>query len=219
MTDLVQVFKECWDEAVADRREKSPSFQPSDYVATGRAAAAYGGKRTEKWWLDNGPAMVEKYIAWRKSSGWAILDVNGTPAVELELNFPLPGVDMLVKGFIDRIFVTAAGEPVIVDIKTGRTPETPEQLGLYRVGMQEVHGISIDWGGFWSPDKGFGGFIDLRPWTAERFGVLFSQAVAGINAGAFLPNPANNCKSWCGVAHACAVVGGADAARYDSLST
>jgi hypothetical protein len=36
----------------------------------------------------------------------------------------------------------------------------------------------------------------------------FEQAIAGINAGCFLAQPANNCKSWCGVAQYCKAVGG-----------
>jgi hypothetical protein len=36
----------------------------------------------------------------------------------------------------------------------------------------------------------------------------FEQAISGINAGCFLAQPANNCKSWCGVAQWCKAVGG-----------
>lgn len=58
----------------------------------------------------------------------------------------------------------------------------------------------------------------LTSWTPERFSIIFQHAIAGINAGSFLPNPANNCKDWCGVARFCAITGGPDAAGHDELS-
>jgi hypothetical protein len=133
--------------------------------------------------------------------------------------FTLPGMDMMVKAFIDRVFVLPTGEVAIVDLKTGRTPETAEQLGLYRVGLGIVHNIWPDWGYFWSPGgKGHGQPIDLTAWTPERFSIMFNQAIAGINAGAFLPQPANSCRNWCGVARYCSAVGGAEAHGVDSLA-
>lgn len=135
MTTVEQEFRKAWDEELADAQRRSPSFKPEDYTATGRAAAKYGGKRNADWWLDNGPGMVQDWIDWRRSSGWTLIDIANRPAVEVALNFQLPGLDMPIQAYIDRVFATPAGEPVVVDIKTGsRTPETPEQLGLYRVG-------------------------------------------------------------------------------------
>ena len=43
---------------MAARREQSPSYEVGDYVKTGRASAAYGGKRNLDWWMDNGPAIL-----------------------------------------------------------------------------------------------------------------------------------------------------------------
>lgn len=211
-------FQEAWDAEVANRQERSPSFSPDEYTATGRASAKYGGKRNADWWRDNGPGMVQDWINWRQETGWDILTVSGNPCVEIELRFNLPNLDMQVLAYIDRVFVTKAGEPVIVDLKTGRTPESPEQLGLYRVGMGIVHGIWIDWGYYWSPGKGHGQPIDLTAWTPERFSVLFNNAINGINAGYFNPNPQNGCVNWCGLARYCAVVGGAEAKGVDSLA-
>ena len=219
MTTVEAKFAETWASEVEDRKRRSPNFKVEDYTATGRAAAAYGGKRTEQWWLDNGPAMVQDWIDWRKQTGWSLIEINGKPSVEVDLLFELPGVDLPIKAYIDRVFALPTGEFGIVDLKTGRTPETPEQLGLYRVGLGLVHNIWCDWGWFWSPGgKGHGQPIDLRPWTPERFSILFNQAIAGINAGAWLPNAQNNCKSWCGTARYCAATGGAEAAGHDSLA-
>lgn len=219
MTTVEQKFKQAWDAEIKDRMERSPSFKPEDFTATGRASAKYGGKRNAEWWLDNGPQMVQDWIDWRQQTGWIIPEIGGQLAVEIELNFTLPNMDMMVKAFIDRVFVLPTGELAIVDLKTGRTPETPEQLGLYRVGLGMVHNLWPTWGYFWSPGgKGHGQPLDLTRYTPDYFSALFEQAVNGINAGAFLPQPANNCKSWCGVARFCAAVNGPEAQGVDSLA-
>lgn len=219
MTSVEAKFKECWDEEVANRQKQSPSFTPDQFTATGRASAKYGGKRNTDWWLDNGGQMVQDWIDWRKQTNWDILTIAGKPCVEIELRFVLPGMDMQVLAYIDRVFVLPTGELAVVDLKTGRTPETPEQLGLYRVGLGLVHNYWPDWGYFWSPGgKGHGQPLDLTMYTPEYFSALFQQAVAGVNAGTFLPQPANSCKNWCGVARYCHAVGGAEAKGHDPLA-
>jgi hypothetical protein len=47
---------------------------------------------------------------------------------------------------------------------------------------------------------------------------MFNGAIAGINSGCFLPQPANGCANWCGVARYCAVTGGPEAKGVDSLA-
>lgn len=217
-TDLKALFEECWSAEIQDRVERSPSFKPEEYTATGRASAAYGGKRNIAWWLDNGPTMVESWVNWRANTGWLLWDINGSPAVELEVNFELPGLDHPIKAFIDRIFVLPSGELAVLDIKTGRDPETPEQLGLYAVAIWIVYGVRIKWGYYWHPEKGHGSPIDLDPWTPQMFAQMFNEAINGINARSFLPKPANNCKNWCGVARFCAVVQGEQALGHDPLA-
>jgi RecB family exonuclease len=214
------LFEEGWAEALADRQERSPSFYKSEYIATGRATAEYGGKRTEQWWLDHGPAMVQAWIDWREREGWAIWETpTGLPAIELELNVVLPG-DIPVKMFIDRVMVTKAGQLVVVDLKTGaRMPETPDQLGLYAVGIELTFGAAYRpaWGYFWHPEKAHGQPLGLDRYTAHYFSNLYNEAIKGINAGSFPPKPANACANWCGVSRFCAATGGSQAEGVDPL--
>jgi hypothetical protein len=81
-----------------------------------------------------------------------------------------------------------------------------------------VHGVRPKWGYFWSPEKGHSQPHDLDMWTPEMFAQMFNEAINGINAGSFLPQPANNCRNWCGVSRYCAVVGGAEALGNDPLA-
>lgn len=213
-----QLFKESWDAEVAKRVEQSPSYSPEDYTATGRAKAEYGGKRSTAWWLDHGPGMVQSWIDWKTEHGWTIWDVAGQPAIELSCNFTLPGLDLPIVAYIDRVYVLPTGELAVLDLKTGRTPETAEQLGLYATAIQAVHGVRPKWGYWWSPDKGHVGPFDLDHFTPEFFSLLFNEATVGINAGVFIPNPNNACKNWCGVAQFCHIVGGELASGHDPLA-
>lgn len=219
MTTVEEKFAEVWAEQVEDRKRHSPSFELADYTITGRAPAKYGGKRNVDWWMDFGPNMVRSWINWREQAKWPLAQIGGKPAVEVELNFQLPGCDMPIKAFIDRVFEPLEGDFTVVDLKTGsRTPESEEQLGLYRVGLGLVHGIWPEWGFWWSPDKGLSAPMNLEAWTPERLAIMFNNSINGINAGVFNPNPANNCKAWCGVSRFCAVVGGAEAHGVDPLA-
>jgi hypothetical protein len=205
-----ELFQKAWNEEVKNRREQSPSYSVEDYVKTGRASAQYGGKRGIEWWMDNGPGMVQAWIDWREASGWHLWELpDGSPAVEVELNIALPG-GYPMRMFIDRVMVTPAGQIVVLDIKTGRIPETAEQLGLYAYGLEQEFGWSCrpEWGYFWHPDKGHGSPQSLGMYTGDYLDEQARMAVAGINAGCFMAKPANNCANWCGVAKHCAAVGG-----------
>lgn len=221
MIDTKALFAEAWAEEVANRKAQSPSFDVADYTVTGRAAAKYGGKRNLEWWMDNGPGLVDAWVEWRKRTRWALWETpEGSPGIELQLNINLPG-DIPVKMFLDRVFVTSTGEIVVVDIKTGRTPETPEQLGLYATGIELTWGSACRpaWGYWWDANKGeHSKPMDLSKYTPAFFQQMYLGAISGINAGCFLPSPANNCGNWCGVAEFCHSVGGAKARGVDSLA-
>ena len=217
MTDLTTRFAEAWEQEIAKREAESPSFTRDQFVATGRASAAHGGKRTESYWLEEGPKMVQRWLDWREANPWQVwtLPDTGEAAIELDAAFTLPG-DIYVKAYIDRVFVTPAGELVILDIKTGREPETAEQLGLYACAIEARWGVRPTWGFFWDGQKGtHSAPMLLDQYTPEYLANVFMDAVRGINAGSFIARPANNCKAWCGVARFCAAVGGSEAEAHD----
>lgn len=219
--DTRALFRDAWDAEIEKRRTDSPSYAIEDYVVTGRAPAPYG-KRNLQWWQDNGHTLVDNWLAWRRKTRWDIWETpDGHRAIELELNVNLDVVG-LVKMFIDRIFVTPTGEIVVVDIKTGRTPETAEQLGLYSTGVELTWGPAYrpTWGFFWDAHKGEHGTPQLLDrYTPEFFRNAYTEAAAGINAGCFMAKPANNCKDWCSMARYCHAVGGPDAAGVDPLAS
>ena len=217
MIDTKALFREHWDAEVQKRLDESPSYALGDFTVTGRAPAPYG-RRTLDWWQDKGHEMVDRYVEWRKETRWDIWEPEpGVPAIELEINFSLPG-DIPVKTFIDRLFVTKVGELVLLDIKTGRTPETPEQLGLYACAVDALYGVRPAWGFWWDASKGtHSAPLSLDRYTPRYLAAVYEDAIRGINAGCFPAKPANNCKDWCSVSRFCAAVGGRDAASVDPL--
>ena len=205
--DATELFQQGWAAAVEKNLEHSPNYTVDQYTVTGRAAAAYGGKRNLQWWMDNGPGMVQAWIDWRDNhQDWHIWETpDNVLAIELELRIELPG-EIIVKGFIDRIMVTPAGQLAPLDIKTGRTPEVAEQLGLYATGLELTYGEMFrpSWGYWWDAQKGsHSNPMMLDMYTPQYLGERYAEVIRGINAGVFVAKPANSCFNWCGVSHAC----------------
>lgn len=193
---------------IGETLRRSPSFQPDDWYVSNR------GKKNAEWWREEGPRMVQRWIDWRQSTGWSLWETpTGEPGVEVGLNFTLPG-DIPIKGYIDSVWVLPGGGIAPLDVKSGRIPEFPEQLGLYAVGMEILFGIRPQWGYFWDAAKGTHGQpISLDVYTPEYMADLFGQMIAGANAGVFIPKPQMACQNWCGVARFCPAVNGELATR------
>ena len=122
---------------IAKRRAESPTVPVDQYTATGRASAKYPNKENAQWWADNGPDMVAKFAAWRDATRWDIWETpDGKSGVELEIRVELPqsGIPLLM--YIDRMYVPPSGQLVVLDIKSGRTPDIAEQLGFYATGIE-----------------------------------------------------------------------------------
>ena len=196
--DTTVLFNEQFDAALQATLERSPSFGKNDWhVSQNR-----GNPKNEDWWRTEGPKMLDRYIAWRQQTAWTVW------GIEVECNFTLPG-DIPIKAFIDNVSILPTGQAAVVDVKTGKIPDTPGQLGLYKVALKTLFDMDVQWGFFWDAKKGSHGQpIDLSQYTPEFMADLFEQAIAGHNAGVFLPKPQMNCATWCGVARYCKAVGG-----------
>lgn len=183
---------------------------PTDRIrAAGRKTRASPGGEDERWWLTNGPQMVQRWIDWRHESQWGIWTApDGRPAIELEL-WPTFG-DALVKMFIDRIMVVpGTGALVIVDLKSGkRSPKSELQLGFYRAGVAQCFGVHIRYGAYWmartgelSPVQEIGRFSPgvLAHWL-KQFELARQHRI-------FVPHLSERCRA-CGVNANCYAFGG-----------
>lgn len=168
------------------------------------------------WWLENGPLMVQRWIEWREATGWHIAEIVAgvsdtgedevIPGVEVAFEVEFNEGEPPLRGYIDRVFVTDAGERVIVDLKTGsRKPAADMQLGYYKVGLELGYDIVSTIGGYWMARKNLGDqmeVVGLERYTPEFVGRFISGFHKARETGLYLPHVTSFCKT-CGVASHC----------------
>lgn len=183
---------------------------PSELIRkAGKASKAWPDGEDEKWWLANGPAMVEKYSAWRDTVKWPVWSApDGKPGIELEILANV-GIDKPIKMIIDRVFV-AGKSPMIVDLKSGaRSPVSDLQLGIYRVGILQHYGVRIDYGAYYDARKGeLSPPLNLSRYTPSLIAHWFRMFYDAYKQQIFIPNLTTFCRS-CGVRDYCLAYGGA----------
>lgn len=217
--ELGALFEYELAQEVAGLTEAS-GVDPEQWRAGGRASKAWPNKENGAWWRANGADQVIKYAQWREQTAHLLPlweTPAGLPAIEVEINVAFRSVP--VKMFIDRVFVVAAeGTLVVVDLKSGgREPETAHQLGFYASGMEALWGIRPQYGAYYMTRKAaLTPFAPLDHYSIDQLGRELEEFNRAVDAGIFLPRRGSHCKS-CGVARACAAVGGPEAQRYDRL--
>lgn len=189
--------------AALDEQLKGSGLTPGNVPVEGVRASR---DQREEWWRANGPDMVQKYVDWREATGWRVWeDGAGQLGVEYKIDVELiPGrEDTRIVAFIDRVFVTPAGELVIVDLKTGsRKPGSNLQLGFYRAALMVQEGVTADLGGYFMNRKGTVDIVGLEKYDPEHVAGFATTLRRGVEAGVFLPNVNSFC-STCGVAQHC----------------
>lgn len=225
---LQGMFEMSLDIEIRKTEEKTP-YPKAEWHRSGRQGLQFtpsGGpnKKDEAWWRRRGPEMLASWASWRLTSGWEIADIPapddqkeeaaywGTnPGIEVEFNVDLAGIP--VRGFIDRVF-EKDGEFLVVDLKSGREPDSSAQLGTYREGLLRQYGLDARWGCYWLGETGLStSFVDLAAkWPTARVERRFAAARRRQLAGEFDPRPSNLCGS-CGVREYCAEFGGSKSAE------
>lgn len=158
------------------------------------------------WWRDRGPAMVEKYVEWRRQKAklYRILQLpDGKPALETEMLTYFGSVQ--VKAFADLVLEDInTGATVVVDRKSGkRPPKNLDQLGVYRLGLEDTFKVPM-WYGAWFMAR-TGTLTHPRPLEQYDDGSLqrrFEEMDALVTAGHFLPVTQFLC-DYCGVRPHC----------------
>ena len=178
--------------------------------AGGRKTNEWPNKENQQWWEANGPDMVVNWVKWRESKldeGWVFYEGAGLNGIEVPVEFELG--DVLVKGYIDRVFANDAGEVIVVDLKSGsRQPDSSLQLGVYSAGFRSVWGVTPSLGAYYMTRKGtITEPVSLLHYTDEVLGKWFSSAKRGIENEVFIPHVTGFCNS-CSVAQYCVAVGG-----------
>lgn len=176
-------------------------------------------------WMALGPVLVGNYITWRRSTDYVIwtgpdpatggeLDVVG---IETDLSCTLPGCEMELKAYVDRIFWSPSLEQYhIVDLKTGsRGPRTGFQFGTYAACWEQLYGLKAATGAaFMNREGSLGKPFSLEKYTPHYVGRLFSNLERAIRNDVFPAHPGSSCRM-CDVQDSCFATDGPLAERYD----
>lgn len=216
--EIEKLFHKAMDESIEERLKFEPDFTKDQWRASGRASKAWPNKENEDWWRSEGPSQVMSWVTWRMNNPqWEIATVyelggpqagQPVPGVELKVDAVIGGVQVV--GYIDRLFHRNQTELLVVDIKSGaREPESKEQLGTYRVMIEETYGVTPTWGAYWmSRQGGTTEFEDLNLWPKVRLDHTYSTVRRQQEEGMFLPKVTGMCNG-CSVRDYCFAVNGA----------
>lgn len=209
--DSRAVFEQRW----AENYKLADNGMP--FRAGGKKSIAYPNKEDARWWLDNGPKMLDYWVQFREVSGYTIYELpDGAKAVETELNTEIGGVNM--KGFLDRLMVSPEGELIVVDIKTSsKAPVTYTQLGTYAILTEKTMGIRPVKGAYWMARTGeLTEPVELDHYTENRLATHVKGFNIAVENNIFIPQPGFMCGT-CSVNHACYAVKGKNSHLYPEL--
>lgn len=180
-----------YDNGIIQRADWRPKYR--DYLD---ATIELGGvfdltvirDEDRRWWYDTGERMFNQYTVWRQNTGWKV------KGVEIEFNVQLPGLQLPLVGYVDRVFEMSNGRLVVVDIKTGyRVPAKTDQLRTYRAALM-AGGMDADGVSFYGARDGNSTGIEYPDDTPETLALEIQPIERAILAEEFPPKPsAKNC--------------------------
>jgi putative RecB family exonuclease len=173
----------------------------------GRASKRWPNKEDREWWLAEGPTMINNYLVWRKNNPqleiWHTPD--GTPGIEIAINVKMAGV--LLNSKIDRVFVNRnTNKTIIVDLKSGKPPQSGLQLAVYRLAMIEQFGQenAPAHGAYWMAREGsLNQIYDLDQYPVAMVSRWLRDVRKAIEMQIFVPNVGHQCYAFCSVQRYC----------------
>lgn len=209
-------LRSVWDVAFGDQLEELRAKDSNEFHWRGSK------NETIAWWNRMGPQMVEAYISWRKRSPYTIWTTpDGEPAIELDVSGYLPGCEVEIKGYIDRIFFDPVfNQLIIVDIKTSKSPpKGADQFAVYAALMAAKwpEAVAPLGAAYMTREGTLATPWPLLAYTPEAVGELYQEAWEQIKAGKFDANPGDACRI-CDVSSSCAAINGPLARIYDPAS-
>lgn len=160
-----------------------------------------------------GADHVERYIehALGHADEWRIATINQRPAVEVEFDITLGGVQ--VKGYIDQVIETRDGLILPRDLKTGtKIPESPLQLAVYADALNTLWGYEVTSGAYvmtknqWDKMEHY---EPLNAWTHDILSLMFQRFDIAERAGLYVPNVGSHCRV-CVVKDYCPIMGSSE---------
>lgn len=189
-----------------ERTVEKTGVHAADFRAAGRATKEWPDRQDKKWWWHHGPEFVDNWIKWRENNGYKVLDINGTPAIELDIRADFAGTT--VRAIVDRIMVSPEGTPGVVDLKSGsKEKKTTLQLGIYAMTVKKALDIDIEWGGYWMARKGTLNPVPLNLYDPAFWERVVNEVRFAKDNNLYLPVVGDQC-GYCGVASSCPAITG-----------
>lgn len=214
---IKESFSEHFMGEVKEIEEKEPDRTKWRHAGPKTAPETYDA------WMKLGPLLVGNYIKWRRSTDYVVWTAGAdlvrseVVGIEIDLSFTPPGCDREVKAYADRIFWSASLEQThIIDLKTGtRGPTTPLQFGVYRAGLEALHGVVAVTGmAFMNREGKPGKAFTLAKYTPDYVGKLFGHLSRAVDAQVFPAHQGSSCRM-CDVQESCYAQDGPLAELYD----
>ena len=101
--NLPELWNESWAKQLAEAQAKT-DLPVEKWRTAGKPTKEKPNGEDLGWWHAAGLEMIDKYVAWLKSTGWKIAVIDDVPVIELGLELELE--QLTVKGFVDCGFVT-----------------------------------------------------------------------------------------------------------------
>lgn len=211
--DLRAEWDRCWNTAL-DNAKESSSVHPSQWRRAGRVSKEKPEREDLDWWYRDGYRQCADYMRWLPASGMKIFAINDTPFSEAEVSANFG--EVLVKGFLDCVYITPDGEVLLVDFKSGtRKPSSVLQLAQYALALEKTIGVRPSVGAFFmTRATELTDPADLTRYTDAYFTKQFELTAKMISEGIFLANVGDGCRT-CDVSSSCFANGGVDAWKFD----
>jgi putative RecB family exonuclease len=181
--DVRAAFYTVYDRLIAEYRRRNP-YQ-SEWLRGGRKGRDEDIAQRRELGADQAVRLAE----WAPNQPWSIWRLP-TGVAALEVGFLLRLGDVMVRGYIDAVWQWNDGSVDVVDWKTGtKTPSTDDQLGLYKLALEELCGAEVRAGRYmmlrdWTAEE-----RDLSAYTRESLTAKYAAAAAGIEARMFPAQP------------------------------
>lgn len=214
MSELAVMWTTELERRVADT-VRSTGIDPINWRSSGRKTTATPNKEDLGFWRDAGLGHVQAWVDWLDANpGWMFASFDGTIGIELAVDVKFGEVP--VRGYIDVLMVDPDGQLICVDHKTGaRAPEDHLQLALYACAVQLMGYPRPSLGAYFLTRTGkMTDPVSLDRFDVDYFVNRFAKFKAGVEAGIFLANPGQHCRS-CSVKSSCYTAGGIDAWKID----
>lgn len=206
--DAVAMTNAKLDELIEETTEKS-GLDQAKWLTAGRPP-----QRVDHW-REMLPQMALRYLEWRKVTSWQWAVSGGEPAIELRLEIELGGLPFV--GILDRLAILPNDSLGVVDVKSGKKPDSVLQLGAYATALELAGHERPKYGLYWLGKTGkHTAPVPLDKYTKDFYDQIFGEAAEGVRRGTFPPNPGDACRM-CSVADACFTTDGRLSHLYDRL--